>query len=140
MDFTMLQNISRLCQLLAYLDNSDIPGMDIFAGILEPKEITKEPTSRPITDSEQATYLQSTAAPLDPTKYDMILQYLNVTGRRGHYHSHDHTTMDALHPHSLALPPFAKDHGQFHENGRTYSCNSSHAANSVIRFFNRQID
>jgi hypothetical protein len=136
MDFTMLQKMARLSRFLAFLENSasSIPGIDVFANILEPGNITKGSTIKPIDGSEQATYLNKATA-LDPTTYNMILQYLNVTGHHGQYHSH----LSYFHPYALILPPLAKQCTEFHENGRTYSCNSSHEGNSFIQFYDRQI-
>jgi hypothetical protein len=137
MDYTMLQQMSRLVYFLAFLHHkaSSNPEMDIFANILEPSNITKGPTIKPIDDFEQAIYLTKTLD-LDETEYDMILQYLNLTGHHGQWSSNTAYP----HPeHALILPPFAKRCTEFHENGHTYSCSSSHEGNSFIEFYDRRI-
>jgi hypothetical protein len=101
MDFTMLQQMAQLCQFLAYLENHDSkdPGMDAFLNILVPEEGKKAVTIQPINDSEQAAFLADKAADLDPSTYDLILQYLNATGHLGQYHSN--ITSANLHLHTL---------------------------------------
>ncbi|KAJ7315559.1 hypothetical protein DFH08DRAFT_893352 [Mycena albidolilacea] len=137
LDFTMLKQMTRLCWLLAFLEEnaSSVPGMDVFADILQPENITKRPTIQLISDSEQATYMKTKATALDTTTYNMILQYLNRTGHHGQYHSH----LNYVHLHALVLPPLAKQCPEFHENGHTYSCNSLHEGNSFIQFYDEQI-
>ncbi|KAF8156324.1 hypothetical protein K438DRAFT_1777567 [Mycena galopus ATCC 62051] len=137
MDFTMLQQMTRLCRFLAFLEHnaSSIPEMDVFADILQPEHATKGPTTQAISDSEQATYMKTKATALDTTTYNMILQYLNKTGHHGQYHSH----LNYVHLYALVLPPLAKKCSEFHENGHTYSCNSSHEGNSFIQFYDQQI-
>ncbi|KAJ6530239.1 hypothetical protein B0H19DRAFT_967761 [Mycena capillaripes] len=131
--------MSRLCRLLAYLESdlSSNPGTKIFAEILQPEDLRKVPVIQPINDSEQATYFYTKATALDVTMYNMILQYLNVTGHHGQYHSH--TSLGTLPPQALVLPPLARRCTEFHLDGRTYSCNSSHPGNSFIQFYDRQI-
>ena len=137
MDFTMLQQMARLCQFLAYLEihKSEDPEIDSFIDILVPEEGTQGVTIQPINDSEQAAFLVDKATDLDPRTYDLILQYLNATGHLGQYHSN--TTSVNLHLHALVLPPRAKHCAQFHQDGHIYS--SSHAFNSRIQFYDRQI-
>lgn len=135
----MLQQMARLCRFLNFLHHtaSSNPEMDTFANILEPENFTKVPTIEPIEDFQQAIYLTK-GTDLDTTQYDMILQYLNLTGHHGQYHSH---LAYPPHPeHALILPPVAKQLSQFHEkSGRTYSRNSSHKGNSFIQFYDRQM-
>ncbi|KAF8158937.1 hypothetical protein K438DRAFT_1776843 [Mycena galopus ATCC 62051] len=141
MDFTMLQQTARLSRFLAFLDDtaSGSPNMNVFANILGAGNITKGSTIQFINDSEQATYMKDTATALNMITYNMILHYLNMTQHYGQYHSSMIDVHLPLHAHALVLPPLAKRCSQFHENGRTYSINSSHEANSFIQFYDRQI-
>jgi hypothetical protein len=138
MDLTMLRQMARNCQLLAYLDNSASSSLEMstFRDILDPGNITKRSLIQPIGDSEQATYLYDKGTTIDRPKYNMILEYLNSTGHHGQYHSNQ---TSHLHENALVLPPLAKQCTEFHENGRTYSCYSSHEGNSLVQFYDRQI-
>jgi hypothetical protein len=137
MDFTMLKQMTRFCMFLAFLHNTAAsnPEMDIFANILEPGNFNQGPAIKPIDDAAQATYLAH-APHLDTVIYDMILQYLNLTGHRGQYHHHHSHFQE----NALVLPPRAKKLTEFHQDGgRTYSCSSSHKGNSFIQFYDREI-
>lgn len=131
----MLKQMTRLGQLSAFLHHtaSSDPQMDTFANILEPSNNSH--TVKLIDSAEQAVYLIK-AADLSTTEYDMILQYLNQTGHHGKY---EHNTAYPHPEHALILPPYAKRYTEFTENGRTYSCNSSHQGNSFIEFYDRRI-
>ncbi|KAJ7715631.1 hypothetical protein B0H16DRAFT_1805033, partial [Mycena metata] len=118
MDFTMLRDMTRLCRLLAFLEDSesDIAGMDVFARILEPRN--PQSTTQVVNDSEQATYLHTRATPLESEIYEMILKYLNSSGHLGQWQSH---LGGFHHPRALVLPPLAKRCASFYEKGRLYS-------------------
>lgn len=136
MDFTSLQQMTRLCQFLGFLNNaaSTNPEMDIFAKILEPENIGKGSMVQQIDEFEEAKFLYN-APPLNTTHYHLILQYLNL---RGHHGQWRHFTDLPHPPHALILPPNAKQCTSFHEdslNRVTYSCNSSHKGNSFIEFY-----
>jgi hypothetical protein len=136
MDFTMLKQMSRSCRLLAFLAQAGATNseMDSFVNILELENI-QNPMIKPLTDIQVAQHLNSGLA-MESVDYSMILQYLNLKGHHGQYRD----SSDYPHPeHALILPPNAKQPEEFHENGRTYSCYSSHKGNSFIQFYNRQI-
>ncbi|KAJ7190898.1 hypothetical protein B0H12DRAFT_1246358 [Mycena haematopus] len=135
MDFTMLKQMARLGRLSAFLQNaaSSDPRMETFANILERRK--DDLVVKPIDSAEQAVYLTE-ASDLNTAEYNMILQYLNQSGHHGEWR--DNTAYP--HPeHALVLPPLAKHCIEFMENGRTYSCNSSHEGNSWIQFYDKRI-
>ncbi|KAF7289546.1 hypothetical protein MKEN_01504500 [Mycena kentingensis (nom. inval.)] len=133
MDFTMLNMICRRSRLLSYLHHQDFndPEMAELAGILG-KATTgyKEPV-RELDEDDLALYLAA-APSIERKVYRAILLHLNANGP--HYIDVGGKVLpDAAHR-NMMLPPNAKRLHEYHENGRTYSCHSSHSANSLIEF------
>ena len=128
--------MARLCCLLALLhDNESGNSLDkSFANILEPEDRTKPPVSKELTSADAAFFL-SKVPKLRPNEYNLILRYLHSTGHP--YWAY----LDLPHPeYALILPPNAKRLVEFHNNGHTYSCNSSHIGNSAIQFYDRSTE
>ncbi|KAJ7163692.1 hypothetical protein C8R46DRAFT_1036567 [Mycena filopes] len=63
-------------------------------------------------------------------EYRAILAYLNSSGET----SLSWLSYPDMEYQAMVLPPNAKRLRQYHENRRTYSCHSSHHANSLIQF------
>lgn len=135
MDYTMLKQMARLCRLLALLhDNESVDSAtQAFASILESNDSkTKSPMTKELSGLEIALFL-SKAPKMYQHEYQLVKQYLNTMGSP--YRSHT----DYPHPeYALILPPNAKRLTEFHDNGCTYSCSSSHSGNSPIQFYNRE--
>lgn len=130
MDYTMLRQMARRSRLLALLHDNESgdPDLQSFMSILEPRDSTKPPTSQEVNSFDMGIFLAQNPK-LDDNEYLLIQQYLHTTGRP--YRNYLHLP----HPeNALILPPNAKHLREFHENGRTFSCHSSHKGNSAIQF------
>ncbi|KAF7377332.1 hypothetical protein MSAN_00154100 [Mycena sanguinolenta] len=81
MDYTMLQQMARRCQLLAYLHNSDFqdPVLKHFSDILDVKNMSKPKETKELDSQAQAHYL-SQAPKMSAKEYKAILAYLNSIG------------------------------------------------------------
>lgn len=129
----MLRQMARLCRLLALLhDNKLGDSLDkSFASILEPENRKKSPALKEYTSADAAVFL-SKAPKLSLNEYALIQEYFQSTGCP--YQCY----LDLPHPEfALILSPNAKHLTEFHDNGRTYSCNSSHISNSTIQFYDK---
>lgn len=134
MDYTMLKQMARRSRLLAFLHDNESEDLKLqsFTSILEPEDNTKPPISMEVSSFDMGIFLAQNPK-LNGNEYSLIQQYLHTTGRP--YRNYLHLP----HPeNALILPPNAKRPRQFHDNGRTYSCYSSHQGNSAIQFHDRQ--
>ncbi|KAJ7701625.1 hypothetical protein B0H14DRAFT_2416976 [Mycena olivaceomarginata] len=125
MDYTMLRQMARRCRLMAYLHNSEFtdPQLKAFADILD----SKKPEE--LSGFDIALYL-SKAPKMTPKEYKSILSYLNSSGETSlSWLSYPDPEYQAM-----VLPPNAKRLKNYHENGKTYSCHSSHHSNSLVQF------
>jgi hypothetical protein len=123
--------MARRCCLLAYLHNSEFldPLLKEFADILDMKNTTKPKEPEELGSFAVAHYL-SKAPRMSPKEYKAVLGYLNASGEA----SVSWLSYPAIEYQSMVLPPNAKRLREYHEHGRTYSCYSSHHANSLIQF------
>ncbi|KAJ7760277.1 hypothetical protein DFH07DRAFT_816732 [Mycena maculata] len=131
MDYTMLCQMARRCRLLAYLHNSEFldPVLRQFADILDMKNTTKPKESEELDSFALARFL-SKAPKMSPKEYKSILGYLNASGEA----TVSWLSYPAIEYQAMILPPNAKRLREYHENGGTYSCYSSHHTNSLIQF------
>ncbi|KAK7058235.1 hypothetical protein R3P38DRAFT_2496785 [Favolaschia claudopus] len=133
-DYTMLKQMARLTRVLGSLhhDESQDSHQKELGDILEPEAHKKSLQSKELDGPELAEYLDE--APLmSEEEYSAIQEYLDSTGRQ-------YRSWKAVpHPeNAFILPPRARRPLQFDLEGRTYSCSSSHAGNSLIEFYNQQ--
>lgn len=85
-----------------------------------------------LSGAEVAQFIGRGSIALTRDEYDSLLQYLHATGRP--YHS---VYKIIAHPEGVIfLPPTARKPNQVHISGRTFSCETSHKGNSLIRFSN----
>ncbi|KAF7311213.1 hypothetical protein MKEN_01022800 [Mycena kentingensis (nom. inval.)] len=130
MDFTMLRQMTRRCRLLALLHSQEFenPALRSLAQLLEPSASALA-AARELSDAERIEFL-SRAPRMSTAEYKTLLQYLNcptpVYVSWLSWPDRDH--------HSMILPPNAKRLREYHEGDRTYSCQTSHSANSLIQF------
>jgi hypothetical protein len=131
MDFTMLRQMARRCRLLAHLHNSEFqdPTLKAFTEILDVKDPTKPRETEELDSFAVAHYL-SKAPKMSGQEYKAILSYLNSAGET----SLSWLSYPDIEYQSQILPPNAKRLTEYHENGRTYGCHSSHHSNSLIQF------
>ncbi|KAJ7094902.1 hypothetical protein C8R43DRAFT_1068291 [Mycena crocata] len=131
MDFTMLRQMARRCRLLAHLHNSEFqdPTLKAFTEILDAKHQSKSKDTDELDSFAVAQYL-SKVPKMTVKEYKAILSYLNSTGET----SLSWLSYPDIEYQSQILPPNAKRLREYHENGRTYSCHSSHHSNSLIQF------
>lgn len=127
--------MAHLCHLLAFLhhNETDNPLLNSFMGILEPGDKTKPPVLPELSSADIALFL-SLAPKIEENEYNAVLQYLLSTG-------HPYYSWTNLpHPEfAHVLPPNGKCPTEFHDNGCTYSCHSSHNGNSNIQSQDPQI-
>jgi hypothetical protein len=131
MDFTMLRQMARRCRLLAHLHNSEFqdPTLKAFTQILDVKDPTKPEKMEELNSFAVAHYL-SKVPKMSTQEYKAILSYLNAAGET----SLSWLSYPDIEYQSWILAPNAKRLKEYHENGRTYSCHSSHHSNSLIQF------
>lgn len=130
----MLKQMARCSQLLAFLHDNESGDSKLqsFTSILEPEDNTKPPISVEVSSFDMGIFLAQNPK-LDENEYHLIQQYLHTTGCP--YRNYLHLP----HPeNALILPPNAKCPREFHENGPTFSCYSSHQGNSAIQFHDCQ--
>ncbi|KAJ6603763.1 hypothetical protein B0H10DRAFT_1957739 [Mycena sp. CBHHK59/15] len=131
MDYTMLRQMACRCRLMAYLHNSEFmdPQLKAFADILDVKDTTKPKKPEVLNGFAIALYL-SKAPKMTPKEYKSILSYLNSSSKTSlSWLSYPDPEYQAM-----VLPPNAKRLKNYHENGKTYSCHSSHHSNSLVQF------
>ncbi|KAJ6615645.1 hypothetical protein B0H10DRAFT_1949813 [Mycena sp. CBHHK59/15] len=131
MDYTMLHQMERRCRLMAYLHNSEFmdPQLKAFADILDVKDTTKPKKPEELDGFAIALYL-SKAPKMTPKEYKSILSYLNSSSETSlSWLSYPDPEYQAM-----VLPPNAKQLKNYHENGKMYSCHSSHHSNSLVQF------
>jgi hypothetical protein len=67
---------------------------------------------------------------MSPKEYKLILSYLNSSGETSlSWLSYPDPEYQAM-----VLQPNEKQLKNYHENGKTYSCHSSHHSNSLVQF------
>ncbi|KAF9043561.1 hypothetical protein BDZ89DRAFT_943643 [Hymenopellis radicata] len=135
LDLTMLRQMARRCRLEGRLHDNQSGDADMkkLAEILEPSQGSRFVLSDAQLSTVDVANILGEAPRLAPTEYDMILQYLRLTGRayRGY--------LQLPHPSAaLILPPSARRPPQFILDKRTYSCQISHIGNSAIQFYSPQ--
>ncbi|KAJ6614431.1 hypothetical protein B0H10DRAFT_1950683 [Mycena sp. CBHHK59/15] len=131
MDHTMLCQMARRCRLMAYLHSSEFtdPQSKAFADILDVKDTTKPKKPEELDGFAIALYF-SKARKMTPKEYKSILSYLNSSSETSlSWLSYPDPEYQAM-----VLPPNAKWLKNYHENGKTYSCHSSHHSNSLVQF------
>jgi hypothetical protein len=133
MDFTMLRQMACRCRLLAHQHNGGFqdPVLQSFSNILQLEDCTVFCKLHELDESEIAEYLLK-ADKMSPDEYSLIQDYLNSMGEI----FLSWLELPDLEHWSMILPPNAKCLREFHEDSRTYSCASSHDANSLIQFHN----
>jgi hypothetical protein len=127
MDYTMLRQMARRCRLLAHLHNSEFQGpvLKEFAKILDVKDTTKPKKPQELDGFDLGLYL-SKVPKMSPKEYQAVLAYLNSASET----SLSWLSYPDIEYQAMVLPPNAKRLKEYHEYGCTYSCHSSHHANS----------
>lgn len=131
MDYTMLRQMARRCRLLAHLHNSEFvdPILKQFADILDMKNTTKPKAPEELDDFAVACHL-SKSPRMSPKQYKSIMDYLNACGEA----TVSWLSYPSIEYQSMILPPNARRLREYHEHGRTYSCNSVHHSHSLVQF------
>ncbi|KAE9390228.1 hypothetical protein BT96DRAFT_946277 [Gymnopus androsaceus JB14] len=146
--FTYRASIQELLLILPQLPNhhyamhnefllkywGPLAGLSEFPGERINGMLQKIKTNRHLYDMDY-TMLKTNAPDFAAFLHSYMIinqEYLQSTGRP-HW-----GYLDLPHPEfALILPPNAKSLAEFHDSGRTYSCNISHTGNSAIQFYGK---
>ena len=120
----------RRLEALLHDNNFENAAASQLAKILEPDNSDRSSSTHIMSDVEIAN-AHASATRLDQQHYDLLLEYLNATGKQ--YHSAYKVVPQILG--TLILPPVAHYPRQFNFDNRTYSVNESHEGNSHIHFY-----
>jgi hypothetical protein len=145
MDYTRLRDFARLRWLLARKhdkhlqdgNNAALQGLDNILDPIDPKTL-QTPTE---LDAEHlAKFLAKKSRDISIPLYTLILEYLTSVGEQklnfyGTRNRAGATTLPDPDHRSMILPPRGRRCQKFHLDSRTYSCFSSHAAGSLIQFY-----
>jgi len=132
MELTMLRQTARhgCLEALLHDDNFENTAAAQLAKILEPDNNDRSSSTHIMSDVEVAN-AHASATRLDQQCYDLLLEYINATGKQ--YHSAYKVVPQVLG--TLILPPVAHHPRQFSFDNCTYSVNESHEGNSHIQFY-----
>jgi len=132
MELTMLRQTARRGRLEALLhdNNFENTAASQLENILEPDNSDRSSSTHNMSDVEVAN-AHASATRFDQKHYDLLLEYLNATGRQ--YHSAYKVVPQVLG--TLILPPVTYHARQFKFDSQTYSVNESHEGNSHIQFY-----
>ncbi|KAJ7459004.1 hypothetical protein FB451DRAFT_1507225 [Mycena latifolia] len=144
MDYTRLRHFARLGRLLAKKhdkhlqdgNHAKLQGLDNILDPTDPK--TLQPTTE-LDDTHLAKFLAKKSSRISTPIYNLVLEYLASVGEHklNFYGTRNAAgTITLPDPdRSMILPPRGKRCQKFHVDKRTYSCSSSHGANSLIQFY-----
>ncbi|KAF8200533.1 hypothetical protein K438DRAFT_1758746 [Mycena galopus ATCC 62051] len=150
MDYTRLRHFARLGRLLARKhdkhlqdgNNAVLQGLDNILDFTNPKTIQ---TPSELDGENLAKFLAKKSHDISKPLYTLILEYLDLVGEHklnfyGTRNAAGTITLPDPDHRSMILPPRGKWCQKFHVDKRTYSRSSSHAANSLIQFYEPGID
>ncbi|KAJ7263363.1 hypothetical protein C8J57DRAFT_1629330, partial [Mycena rebaudengoi] len=145
MDYTRLRHFARLGRLLAkkhdkHLCNGNDGKLQDLDNILDPADPKTLQGPTQLDEVYIANFLAKKSQNIPKSTYNMILEYLSSTGEHklsfyGTRNAAGTVTLPDPDHSSMILPPRGKRCLKFHLEKRTYSCNSSHVANSLIQFY-----
>lgn len=142
MDYTRLRYFARLGRLLAkkhdkHLDNKALQGLD---DILDPPDPKSLWTPIELNEEQLAKFLAKKSRDIPKPLYTLILDYLASVGEDklscyGTRNTAGAITLPNPEYQSMILPPRGKHCLKFQVEKRTYRCSASHAANTLIQFY-----
>jgi hypothetical protein len=133
MELTILRQMARRGRLDAFLHDNRTgnTAKSQLANILEPIDDSYSSGSTRIMNDIEIAHAHASGTRLDLEHYDLLLQYINTTGKE--YHSAYEGVPQVLG--TFILPPLAHRPHQFTLDNRTYSIQESHVGNSHIQFY-----
>ncbi|KAJ7200522.1 hypothetical protein GGX14DRAFT_571929 [Mycena pura] len=142
MDYTRLKQFTRMGRLSAkkhdkQLLDGPLQALDNILNPVDPKTV-QAPTE--LDEEQLAKFLAKKSREIPLSIYTLILDYLAAVGEDklsfyGTPNAAGITTLPSPDHRSMILPPRGRRRHKFHVDKRTYSVHTSHAATSLLQFY-----
>lgn len=128
MDYTMIRQYSRRAIISAALQDDE--GLVPLVEVLDPRPPSIDKPQERMTGEQEAAFYKKFNTMLSPEDLLALVAYLNMTARPHRYFEAPLPWLDD----AKILTPLVKLEHRVHIDKRTYSTETSHDGNSLIRF------